>query len=234
MENLKLSRRYYQLLEEAKEHFYALQTNIQFSGEDLKVIAVSSTLKNEGKTTTAVGLSYSLAKSGYKVLLLDVDIRNSILTGIFNARDRVVGLTEYLSGKSDLEEVIRKTDVDGLSVIESGPISPNPIGLLRSKRFEKIFQELRQEFDYIIVDTPPIGQVIDAAIIVQQCDASFLVTELGRVTRTQLLHSKQQLDQTGVPFLGVVTNKDSYRKDSYGYYGEYGQYGSDNHSQSSD
>ena len=224
---LELTPRYSHLLEETKEYFYALQTNIQLSGDDLKVIAVSSTRKNEGKTTTSVGLSVSLARTGYKVLLLDVDIRNSVLSGIFHSKEKMLGLTEHLSGKAEIAEIIRRTNVENLSVIESGQISPNPVALLRSPKFINLLKLLRTEFDYIIVDTPPIGQVIDAAIITQQCDASFLVTELEKISRTQLLHSRQQLEQTGVLFLGVVVNKVTIEHDRYGYYGYgyYGQYG---------
>lgn len=224
---LELTPRYSRLLEETKEYFYALQTNIQLSGDDLKVIAVSSTRKNEGKTTTSVGLSVSLARTGYKVLLLDVDIRNSVLSGIFHSKDKMLGLTEHLSGKAEIAEIIRGTSVENLSVIESGQISPNPVALLRSPKFINLLKVLRNQFDYIIVDTPPIGQVIDAAIITQQCDASFLVTELEKISRTQLIHSRQQLEQTGVLFLGVVANKVAIEHDRYGYYGYgyYGQYG---------
>lgn len=220
MERLTLSRKYNFLLDETKEYFYALQTNIQLSGDELKVIAVSSTQKNEGKTTTAVGLAVSLAQTGYRVLLLDVDIRNSVLSGIFRSKDKSWGLTEYLSGKVGLEEVLLETDIDQLRVLGSGQVSPNPVALLRSKKFKGLLAKVREDFDYVIVDTPPIGQVIDAAIIVQECDASFLVTELGKVTRRQLQHSCQQLEQTDVPFLGIVTNKDKLPKDGYGYYGQ--------------
>lgn len=220
MGKLELTRKYYQLYNETKEYFNALQTNIQLSGDGLKVISVTSTVKSEGKSTISVGLSMSLALSGYKVLLLDVDLRNSVMSGMFHSRERITGLTEYLSGKAGMADSMQETTLDNLYILQAGVVSPNPLSLLRSVKFETLIDSMKKYFDYIIVDTPPIGQVIDAAIIAQQCDGIFLVTEMRKTTRRQIFSSLQQLEQTGVPVLGLVANKAIIKKDSYGYYGK--------------
>lgn len=219
---VKISKEYREFLERTKEYFFALQTNIQLSGEDLKVLAVSSSFKNQGKSTISIGLANALAMSDYRVLLLDLDLRNSVYRGIFNASEKLMGVTEYLTGSIKVSDILTVTNDDmPFYVIEAGKVSPNPITLLKSKKFVNMMVGLRKSFDYIIVDTPPIGQVIDAAIITQHCDASFLVTELGTVTRTQLAQAKRQLEQTDTPFLGVVVNKTALVDTHYGYYGEY-------------
>ena len=147
------------------------------------------------------------------------------MSGVFKSKERITGLTDYLVGKNDLSQGLCETDVPNLFVIESGQSSPNPTALLQSKNFDEMMNILRRHYDYIIVDTPPIGLVIDAAIISQKCDASILVAEAGSVKRKALQKSKEQLEQTGTPFLGVVLNKYDVSGDRYGVYGAYGNYG---------
>ena len=212
-------------MHQAEEYFNALSTNIQLSGSDIKVVAVSSVQPNEGKSTISINLSLAFARAGYRTLLIDADIRNSIMSGVFKSKERITGLTDYLVGKNDLSQGLCETDVPNLFVIESGQSSPNPTALLQSKNFDEMMNILRRHYDYIIVDTPPIGLVIDAAIISQKCDASILVAEAGSVKRKALQKSKEQLEQTGTPFLGVVLNKYDVSGDRYGVYGAYGNYG---------
>ena len=129
------------------------------------------------------------------------------MSGVFKSRERITGLTDYLAGTQDLSNGLCETNVDNLFVIESGVASPNPTALLQSDNFEIMIETLRKYFDYIIVDTAPIGVVIDAAIVVQKCDASILVVEAGVAKRREVQKAKSQLEQTGKPFLGVVLNK---------------------------
>ena len=109
--------------------------------------------------------------------------------------------------------------------MESGQIAPNPTGLLQSKNFTMMMEALRRHYDYIIVDTPPIGVVIDAAIIAQRCDGTVLVVESGTNRRKMVQKAKEQLEQTGTPFLGVILNKFNIKAAEYGSYGGYGSYG---------
>ena len=140
----------------------------------------------------------------------------------------IVGLTNllnYLRARQEIEENLSVV-LENLDVILSGPVSPNPTGLLQSKQFDALLTDLRVRYDYIIVDTSPIGLVIDAAIIAQKCDASFLVTQAGHIKRKAVMKAKEQLEQTGTPFLGVVLNKYNIDLERYGAYGTYGGYGS--------
>ncbi|MDS8911753.1 polysaccharide biosynthesis tyrosine autokinase CpsD [Streptococcus pneumoniae] len=225
MPTLEIAQKKLEFIKKAEEYYNALCTNIQLSGDKLKVISVTSVNPGEGKTTTSVNIARSFARAGYKTLLIDGDTRNSVISGVFKSREKITGLTEFLSGTADLSRGLCDTNIENLFVIQSGSVSPNPTALLQSKNFNDMIETLRKYFDYIIVDTAPIGIVIDAAIITQKCDASILVTETGEVNRRDVQKAKQQLEQTGKLFLGVVLNKLDISVDKYGVYGSYGNYG---------
>ena len=222
---LELSSKKKNSIQRTEEYYNALRTNIQLSGEDIKIVSLTSVQPNEGKSTTSTNLAIAFARAGYKTLLIDADIRNSVMSGVFKSSAKITGLTDYLAGKTDLSQGLCETDVKNLFVIESGQSSPNPTALLQSKNFDAMMNILRRYYDYVIVDTPPIGLVIDAAIISQKCDASILVAESGSVKRKALQKAKEQLEQTGTPFLGVILNKYEVSGDRYGAYGAYGNYG---------
>ena len=222
---LELSTKKKNSIQRTEEYYNALRTNIQLSGEDIKIVSLTSVQPNEGKSTTSTNLAIAFARAGYKTLLIDADIRNSVMSGVFKSSAKITGLTDYLAGKTDLSQGLCETDVKNLFVIESGQSSPNPTALLQSKNFDAMMNILRRYYDYVIVDTPPIGLVIDAAIISQKCDASILVAESGSVKRKALQKAKEQLEQTGTPFLGVILNKYDVSSDRYGAYGAYGNYG---------
>ena len=226
MATLEIAQKRLVFAKRAEEHYNALRTNIQLSGNNLKVISVSSVKPGEGKSTTSTNIALAFARAGYKTLLVDADIRNSVMSGVFKSREKITGLTDFLSGTTDLSHGLCDTNVDNLFVIQAGPISPNPTALLQSENFDTMIDTLRKYFDYVIVDTAPIGMVIDAAIIAQKCDASILVTAAGETKRRDVLKAKEQLEQTGVPFLGVVLNKFNTTVERYGVYGGYGSYGS--------
>ncbi len=211
-------------VKKAEEYYNALRTNIQLSGNNLQVIAITSVKPGEGKSTTSTNIAWAFARAGYKTLLLDADIRNSVMSGVFKTREKITGLTEFLSGTTDLSHGLCDTNIENLFVVQAGSISPNPTALLQSENFSTMIDTLRKYFDYIIVDTAPIGIVIDAAIITQKCDASVLVTAAGEANRKDVLKSKGQLEQTNKPFLGVVLNKFNTSVEKYGSYGEYGSY----------
>lgn len=225
MPTLKLNRMRREDVDRTEEYYNALRTNIQLSGDSIDVISISSVQPGEGKSTTSVNLAVAFARSGYQTLLVDADIRNSVMSGVFSTRDKITGLTDYLTGKTDLSEGLCDTDIENLYVIQSGPVSPNPTGLLQSQNFNKMIAILRKYYDYIIIDTAPIGMVIDAAIIAQQGDATILVVESGSNKRKAVEKAVEQLEQTGAPFLGVILNKVDTNMESYGAYGAYGSYG---------
>ncbi|VIV95073.1 capsular polysaccharide biosynthesis protein Cps14D [Streptococcus pneumoniae] len=225
MPTLEIAQKKLEFVKKAEEYYNALCTNIQLSGDKLKVISVTSVNPGEGKTTTSVNIARSFARAGYKTLLIDGDIRNSVMSGFFKSREKITGLTEFLSGTADLSHGLCDTNIENLFVVQSGTVSPNPTALLQSKNFNDMIETLRKYFDYIIVDTAPIGIIIDAAIITQKCDASILVTATGEVNKRDVQKAKQQLEQTGKLFLGVVFNKLDIQVDKYGVYGFYGNYG---------
>lgn len=228
MPTLEIAQKKLEFIKKAEEYYNALCTNIQLSGDKLKVISVTSVNPGEGKTTTSVNIARSFARTGYKTLLIDGDTRNSVISGVFKSREKITGLTEFLSGTADLSHGLCDTNIENLFVIQSGSVSPNPTALLQSKNFNDMIETLRKYFDYIIVDTAPIGIVIDAAIITQKCDASILVTAIGEVNKRDVQKAKQQLEQTEKLFLGVVLNKLDISVDKYGVYGSYGNYGKNN------
>jgi len=225
MPTLEIAQKKLDLAKKAEEYYNALRTNIQLSGNNLQVISITSVKPGEGKSTTATNIAWALARAGYKTLLVDADIRNSVMSGVFKSREKITGLTEFLSGTTDLSHGLCDTNVENLFVVQAGSISPNPTALLQSENFSTMIDTLRKYFDYIIVDTAPIGIVIDAAIITQKCDASVLVTAAGEANRKDVLKAKDQLEQTNKPFLGVVLNKFNTSAEKYGSYGEYGSYG---------
>lgn len=225
MPTLEIAQKKLDLAKKAEEYYNALRTNIQLSGNNLQVISITSVKPGEGKSMTSTNIAWAFARAGYKTLLVDADIRNSVMSGVFKSREKITGLTEFLSGTTDLSHGLCDTNVENLFVVQAGSISPNPTALLQSENFSTMIDTLRKYFDYIIVDTAPIGIVIDAAIITQKCDASVLVTAAGEANRKDVLKAKDQLEQTNKPFLGVVLNKFNTSAEKYGSYGEYGSYG---------
>ena len=125
MVKLELAQQKLNSLKKAEEYYNALRTNIQLSGNNLKVIAVTSVDPSEGKSTTSTNIAWAFARAGYKTLLIDADIRNSVMSGVFKSREKITGLTDYLAGTQDLSHGLCETDVENLFVVQSGAVSPN-------------------------------------------------------------------------------------------------------------
>ena len=225
MPQLELVRNKALLAKKVDEYFNSIRTNIQFSGAGLKTIVLTSVQPGEGKSTTAANLAISFARAGYRTLLIDADVRNSVISGTFKPTTRIQGLTAFLSGNCELSDAICDTNVEDLYVIPSGHVPPNPTSLLQNANFDALMSTAKQLYDYVIVDSPPIGLVIDSAIIAQRCDASIIVTEANGVKRRFVQKAKEQMEQSHAQFLGVILNKVDNTLDSYGTYGQYGEYG---------
>ncbi len=209
-----------------EEYYNSIRTNIQFSGRDLKVITLTSAQPGEGKSTTSVNLAISFARAGFRTLLIDADTRNSVMSGTFKSNERYQGLTSFLSGNAELSDVICDTSIDNLMIIPAGQVPPNPTSLIQNDNFKAMIETVRGLYDYVIIDTPPLGLVIDAAILAHHSDASLLVTKAGEDRRRTVTKLKEQLEQSGSVFLGVILNKYDIHLDKYGSYGSYGGYGS--------
>ena len=190
----------------AREAFKALRTNIQFCGKDVKAISVTSCIPNEGKTTICAELSKSLAEGGKKVLLVDADMRNSVMTTRYSKGSGIIGLSQYLSGQAGLSDILFQTQTDNLFVVFSGAFPPNPAELLNTKQFSDFIEDAKTTFDYIIVDTPPLGLVTDAAIAASVCKNTVLVIGADKVKSNIAIHVKDILERSGTHILGVILN----------------------------
>ena len=226
MPQLELVRAKAQMVKSMEEYYNSIRTNIQFSGRDLKVITLTSAQSGEGKSTTSVNLAISFARAGFRTLLIDADTRNSVMSGTFKSNERYQGLTSFLSGNAELSDVICDTSIDNLMIIPAGQVPPNPTSLIQNDNFKSMIETVRGLYDYVIIDTPPLGLVIDAAILAHHSDASLLVVKAGADKRRTVTKLKEQLEQSGAVFLGVILNKYDIHLDKYGSYGSYGGYGS--------
>lgn len=226
MPQLELVRAKAQMVKSMEEYYNSIRTNIQFSGRDLKVITLTSAQPGEGKSTTATNLAISFAKAGFRTLLIDADTRNSVMSGTFKSNERYQGLTSFLSGNAELSDVICDTSIDNLMILPAGQVPPNPTSLIQNDNFKSMIETVRGLYDYVIIDTPPLGLVIDAAILAHHSDASLLVVKAGADKRRTVTKLKEQLEQSGSVFLGVILNKYDIHLDKYGSYGSYGGYGS--------
>ena len=217
--------KYQKLTFPVEEAYKSLRTNLFFCGREKKVIAITSCTPNEGKSTVSLNLALSLAEAKKKVILIDADLRNSTLLGKIHMVGEKEGLAYYLSGMASYDELICTTDHENLDMILTGGFPPNPAELLGDSSFKALLDRLRDEYDYVIVDTPPIGNVIDSAIIAESCDGLVMVVEANAISYRFAQRVKEQLEKTNCPILGVILNKVDPTAQGYGKYGQYGKYG---------
>ena len=216
-----------------KESLRALKTNIQFCGDDVQTILITSSIPNEGKSTVTMDLGRSLTESGKRVLLIDTDMRKSVLIGRLRAKNinggEIYGLSHLLSGQRKLEDVLYTTSIPKLFMVFAGPSVPNPTEILDKKYFGELMEFARKHFDYVLLDCAPLGAAIDAAVIAKHCDGAVVVIAQGMASARMISSAKRQLETSGVRILGAVLNKVKMKKIGYGsYYGGYygGYYGS--------
>lgn len=205
---------------EINEEMKNLRTNIQFCGNDKQVILMTSTFSGEGKSSVSLELCQSLTELDMKVLLIDADMRKSVMRKRVNGPAPKRGLSHYLSGQCELDELVYKTTTQNLSVVFAGEVPPNPSELLSSPRFEQLIQLGREYFDYVIIDCPPIGMVVDAAVVAPLCDGCILLIEAGEVKYRAAQDMVGRMKTTGCPILGVILNKVDRKKQGK-YYGKY-------------
>lgn len=206
-----------------------LKTNLAFCGKDIKVITMTSSVPNEGKSSVSLNLSRTLAESGKKILMVDADLRKSVMAARYHIQGIDKGLSHYLTGQAEIEDIIYETDIEGFYVTVAGPLSPDPTSILDSEQFEQFINKVRDMFDYVIIDAPPLGVVIDAVIIGKYTDGAVIVIEQGVIKRKIVQDVIKQLKRGEVRILGAVLNKVDERigaygnyeyKYSYSYYGE--------------
>lgn len=211
------------------EAINTLASNIVFSGIKYKTFMITSCNANEGKSFVSFQVSQKLASMGYAVLLLDADLRKSVFYSRYDVetQGQAFGLSHYLAGMCTLQDVVYQTNVDHLHVVPIGVEVLNSISLLSSPALPEMLGELRKQYDFIIVDAPPVGLVIDAALIAACCDATLLTVASEKVSRRDAANAVQQIRKSGCEVLGVVLNEvvmNTHKSRKYYYKSYYSHY----------
>lgn len=206
------------------EAYRSLRTAIQYSKVDspLKTLLVVSALPKDGKSTTVANIAVTFARAGLKTLMLDSDLRRPVLHKLFNC-DRKPGLMEYLKGEKDLDDVIRKTFVENLFLLPTGPLPPNPSEVLGSQQMKRAMDSIKSIFDFIVIDSPPIVAVTDGVILSRMADGVLFVTLANRTEADVLDKAYATLKQVKAGIIGVVLNEFDVSK-AYGAYYKYYRY----------
>lgn len=195
-----------------------LATNIRFASVDnpVRSIVIMSSLPNEGKTTIAIGLAQALASGGKTVLLMECDMRRRSIGNALGLHARN-GIYAVLSDQVSLDEATVRTNMRNVWFLDSEPHIPNPVDILGSRRFQSFLRELRSEYDYVVLDTPPLSAFIDAAVIGSIADGTLLVVRSNFVRREDVLSAYDQLKKTEANVLGSVLNFCEDKKSEYYY-----------------
>lgn len=219
-----------------QEAYKVLRTNLNFTMADTegsKVIMVTSALQCEGKSLTALNLAIALGQTDKKVLLIDCDLRRPRLARLLNY-NAPAGLSNLLMDFKFMDVALLNSEEYGIDLILAGDIPPNPAELLSSSRMKKLLENLRQRYDYIIIDSPPVDLVVDSTELSPMCDGILFVVRVGQSERGAVIHAMKQLEYAkakviGFVFNGVTSETSSgygkYRYRQYGHYGKYGRYG---------
>ncbi|MBC8632589.1 CpsD/CapB family tyrosine-protein kinase [[Eubacterium] tenue] len=205
------------------EAYRTIRTNIEFSNLDkeIKTIVVTSSQQNEGKSTVIANLAVSFAgMEDKKVLVLEGDLRNPTVHRMFNVSN-AHGITEILTGQKSFEECVHTTEVKGLHVVTCGKIPPNPSEMLASRKMKAFIESLKDHYDYIFIDAPPIGIITDAGIISTYADGTMLVVASKEADIDMVKIAKERLEKVNANILGIVLNKFEDSNGSYGYYNYY-------------
>lgn len=213
------------------EAFNTLSTNISFLGRDTKKLMLTSSHASEGKSFTSLSLARKLAERGKRVVLVDTDLRRSMIVSTYGVKfpqdSKKYGLSHYLAGIAEQDEVLYKTNVAGMDFVPVGRELLNPLPLLVSNRFQALLDRLAEAYDYVIVDAAPVGVVIDAAEIAKYCDGILLVVNYNQVHRQELIEAKAQLEHSDCPILGTILNQvdyDGFANKKYYYKSHYSDY----------
>lgn len=207
------------------EAIRTIRTGLSLTALDQKhkIFAVTSTQQGEGKSSTAINTALSLGQLG-KTLLIDADLRRPTITGEFNLKDKPAGLANILAGYDQVSQCIHS--FDNVDILGTGITPPNPQELLSSEAFAKLVESLREQYDYIVMDCPPVQAVSDSLMVARVCDGMIFVVEAGRLPTQAITGSLKRLMKAGAPVTGVVLNKVDTSRSAYGYdYEPYGYQG---------
>ena len=203
------------------EAYRTIRTGIEFSNldKDLKIICITSSKKDEGKTTVLSNLGVSFAKIDKKVLLIDADLRNPSISKMFDTSN-TQGLMDILLGKRNIQDCVKKTKQENLYILTGGTIPPNPAEVLSSKKMSEFIESIKDEYDYIFIDSPPVGVVSDASIISAYSDGVIFVVGANEVDSNLAKIAKERLDSVKANIVGVILNKfkTNINSEYYNYY----------------
>lgn len=210
-----------------EEAMNRLRINIKFCGKNTRKILLTSCMPNEGKSTVSTYLWKMLAEAGFPTVMVDVDLRKSVLMKRLqaDAEKETKGLNHYLSGLAEYDEVVYKTNIDNAYIVPCTQLLENPSPLLEDVRFRELLDKLAEEYRFVIVDTPPLGSVSDGALIASMCDGAVLVIRAGETPKAMIRQSLHEIEQSGCKLLGTVLNRAEGAGRGYGKYGKYGKYG---------
>ena len=225
MKTLQISK-FPELSYAGTEAINTLCTNLTFSGDSIKRIMITSCHASEGKTMISMNILRTMAKLGKKVVLVDADLRRSVIGQKYGLRypdANPAGITHLLAGMAEEADAVYSTDIQNAFIVPVVKTVSQSLSLLNSDRMKELLDSLAEYFDYVIVDAPPIGALIDAAQIARNCDGTLLVVNYNSVRKKELQDACHQLNQSGCPILGTVINQaslDSYLSRKY-YYKSY-------------
>lgn len=217
-------------------------SNLTFAGKNIKKIVITSCEPNDGKSFVAIQTVLNMARRGKRVVLMDADLRLSVMNAHYDIEltGQKYGLAHLLSGQCQIDEVVYETNQPNVYYIPIGTDVQTPLSLIATPDFDHLVKTLEDTFDFVVIDAPPVGLVIDAAEIAKSCDGIVLVMEYNKTHRRALQDAKDQMERTGVPILGCILNKVTmdrlstkkyysyggrYGYSKYGRYGKYGKYG---------
>ncbi len=207
------------------EAYRTIRTNLRFSGVDkeIKVVEITSAVPNEGKSTVLASLAIVMAQAGNRVLLVDCDFRNPTQHKLFALPNK--GVSNCIARGEDYHEIIQHIDQENLDILTSGPVAPNPSEILMSNRMQAFLEAAREEYDYVLLDTPPVMPVTDAAALSSKTDGVMLVIASGEDKPELVKSAKTRLEQAGANVLGCILNKVKVGGGKYGYGGKHYGYG---------
>lgn len=204
----------------AAESYRTLRTNIQYSSFDkkYKVIMITSSEQEEGKSTTAGNLALVLAQNYKKVILIDCDLRKPSLHKKFKISN-VVGLSDVIIGKEEIVNAINRYNKD-LVILTTGKVPPNPSEMLASEAMENLIEVLKETFDYILLDAPPVQAVTDSQILSTKADGTILVVRANKTKKGSVKNTISLLKNVNANIIGIVLNRTEVEKNKYSYYVE--------------
>lgn len=203
------------------EGMNTLVTNLSYCGQDVRRIMVTSRYAGEGKSYVTMNLMRTFARMGRRVIVVDTDLRASGIQLDYHLRTEdgeFFGLSEYLSGKCELKDAYYETNISGAYLVPAGHEAPNPLQLLDTDRMKQLMEQLAGEFDIILVDTAPVGVLVDAVAIAKFCDGALLVVSYGQGKQKEIGEAVDHIRQTGCKMLGAVLNEVKFKKLSNKHY----------------